>query len=43
MCWYFCIGYIDFRLKDKRLLGNTNLFYPNEYEKSDKTIVKYFY
>ena len=29
-------------LKDKSLLDYTNLFFPNEYEKNDKTILKYF-
>ena len=33
MCWYFCVGLIDFMLTDKSLLENTNLFSPNEYEK----------
>ena len=40
---YFCIGFIDFMLKSKRvLLECTNLFSPNEYEKNDKIILKYF-
>ena len=42
MCSYFCIGFIDFMLKDKRLLDDTNLFSPNDYEKDDKMILKYF-
>ena len=42
MCGYFCIGFIDFMLKDKILLHYTNLFSPNEYEKNDKIILKYF-
>ena len=42
MCWYFCIGFIDFMLKGKSLFDNTNLFSPNGYEKNDKTILKYF-
>ena len=36
MCGYFCIGFIDFMLKVKRLLEYTNLFSPNEYKKNDK-------
>ena len=28
MCRYFCIGFIDFMLKDKSLLDYTNLFPP---------------
>ena len=39
---YFCIGFIDFMLKDKSLLNYTNLFSPNEYEKNDKIILKCF-
>ena len=30
MCWYFCIGFIDFTLKGKSLLNYTNLFSPND-------------
>ena len=41
-CGYFCIGFIDFMLKDKSLLDYTNLFSPNEYKKNDKIILKYF-
>ena len=29
MCGYFCIGFIDFMLKDKSLIDFTNLFLPN--------------
>ena len=36
MCGYFCIGFIDFMLKDKILLEYTNLFSTNEYKKNDK-------
>ena len=42
MCGYFWIGIIDFTLKGKGLLGNTSLFSPNDYEKNDKIILKYF-
>ena len=38
MCGHFCIGFIDFMLKDKNLLDYTNLFSPNDYEENDKTI-----
>ena len=31
-CGYFCIGFIDFMLKDEILLHYTNLFSPNDYE-----------
>ena len=40
MCGYFCIEFIDFMLKDKRLLEYTNLFSPNDYEKNNKIILK---
>ena len=39
---YFCIGFINFKFKGKRLLDYTNLFSPNEYKKNDKIILKYF-
>ena len=39
---YFCIGFIDFLLNRKSLLDYTNLFSPNDYEKNDKIILKYF-
>ena len=42
MCGYFCIGFIDFMLKDKSLLEYTNLLSPNDYEKNDKIILKHF-
>ena len=42
MCGYFCTGYIGFMLKRKTLLDYTNLISPNEYEKNDKIILKYF-
>ena len=44
MCVYFCIGFIDFMLKDKILclLDYTNLFSLNAYDKNDKIILKYF-
>ena len=42
MCRYFCIGFVDFMLKGKSLLEYTNLFSPNDNEKNDKIILKYF-
>ena len=39
---YFSIGFIDFMLKGKSFLGYTNLFSPNNYDKNDKIILKYF-
>ena len=41
-CAYFCIGFIDFMLKNRSLLEYTNLFSPDDYEKNDKIILKYF-
>ena len=42
ICGYFCIGFTDFMLKGKSLLKYINLFSPNDYEKNDKIILKYF-
>ena len=39
---YFHIGFIDFMLKGKHLSEYSNLFYPNDYEKNDKIVLKYF-
>ena len=41
MCGYFWIGFIDFMLKGKSLLGYTDLFSRNESEKNDEIILKY--
>ena len=41
-CGYFCIRFIDFMLKGKSLIEYTKLFSPNNYEKNDKIILKYF-
>ena len=41
MCGYFCIEFIDFMLKGKRLLDYANLFYPNEYEVNEQIILKF--
>ena len=43
MCGYCCILFVDFMLKGKCLLDYTNLFSPNEYEKNDKRMLKYFF
>ena len=32
-CGYFCIGFIDFMLKDKSLKDFINLFPPNSFQK----------
>ena len=39
---YFCIKFVDFKLKSKSLLEYTKLFFPNDYENKDKIILKYF-
>ena len=38
MCGYFCIGFIDFMLKDKSLTDFTNLFSPNNFLKNDDVV-----
>ena len=42
MCVYCRVGFIDFMLKRKGLLGDTNLFSRNDYENYDKITLKYF-
>ena len=42
MCGYFCIEFIDFILKGKSLIEHTNLFFPIDYDKNDKIILKHF-
>ena len=42
MCGYFCIRFTDFLLKDKTLTDFTNLFSPNNFDKTDDIILKYF-
>ena len=42
MCGYFFIGFIDFMFKGKTLTEFTNLFSPNNFEKNDDVILKYF-
>ena len=42
MCGYFCIGFIDFMLKDKSLTGFTNLFSSNNLKKNDDIILNFF-
>ena len=41
-CGNFCIGFIDFMLKGKSLLDYRYLFSPNECERNEKIILKYF-
>ena len=42
MCGYFCIAFIDFMFASKTLIDFTSLFSPYDFEKNDKTILKYF-
>ena len=42
MCGYFCIGYIDYMFKVKKLTDYTNLFSPNNFKKNDDIILNYF-
>ena len=41
MCGYFCIGFIDFMLADKKLIDYTNLFSPYDFDKNDSIIISY--
>ena len=43
MCGYFCVRFIDFKLKGKNLLDYKNLVSRNDYDKNDKMILKYFH
>ena len=38
MCGYFCIGFINFMLKEKPLTDFTNIFSPNNFK---KTIIQF--
>ena len=42
MCGYFCIGFISFMFNGKSLTDYTNLFSPNDFNKNDDIILKYF-
>ena len=42
MSGYFCIGFIDFMLIEKSLPDDRINFFPDDYEKNDKMILKYF-
>ena len=43
MCEYFCIGLIDFILKDKSLTDFTNLFSSNDLKRNDDITLNNFY
>ena len=42
MCGYFCIGFIDFMIADKKLTDFTNLFSPYGFDRNDQIILSYF-
>ena len=42
MSEYFCIGFINYMLKEKTLTEYTNHFSPNDFKKNDDIILKYF-
>ena len=42
MCGYFCIGFINFMFNGKSLTDYANLFSPNDFNKNDDIIFKYF-
>ena len=42
MCGYFCIGFINFMFKGKKLTEYRNLFSPNNFGKNDDIILRYF-
>ena len=39
MCGYFCIGFINYMLKEKTLTEYTNLFSPNNFKKNGDIIL----
>ena len=42
MCGYFCNGIIDFMFKGKTFTNFTNFFTPNNFDKNNDMILKYF-
>ena len=42
MCGYFCIEFIKYMLKGKKLLDYTNLFSPNDFRNNDQVIKRIF-
>ena len=42
MCGYFCIEFINYMLKGKKLLDYTNLFSPNDFKINDQVIKRIF-
>ena len=42
MCGYFCIEFINYMLKAKKLLDYTNLFSLNDFKNKDQVIKRIF-
>ena len=42
MCGFYCIAFIEYMLAGKTLLDYTNSISPNDYEKNDNIMHKYF-
>ena len=42
MSGYFCNGFINFMFNVKSLTDYTNIFSPNDFNKNDHVILKYF-
>ena len=42
MCGYFCIEFMNYILKGKKLLDYTNLFSPNDFKENDQVIKRIF-
>ena len=38
-CGYFCIGFVDFMLANKKLTDFTSMFSPHDFEKNDSIIL----
>ena len=42
ICGFYCVTFIEYVIAGKTLSDYTNLFSPNDYQKNDKIIYKYF-
>ena len=42
MCGYFCTGFIDFMLSNKKMADFDNLFSSNSFTINNKVILEYF-
>ena len=43
MYGFYCVAFIEYLIAGKILLVYTNLFSPNDYQKNDNIIYKFFY